>query len=140
MGKFINKEKKSIITQTLQKKKSSLEETKDHFKVSFEHFDKTQKYGSSFKNWQKEQFLADTLKLFQGFSHQSLQSIFNGKKFALYGDFPGHSKFNHPSNVPQDAHWARIHLTGLVVLAGHVVGNTFYLVFFDKGHNFYPTN
>ena len=45
----------------------------------------------------------------------------------------------YPQGVPEDAKWARIHILNRTVIIGHVVGDTFYVVFLDKTHKFYLT-
>jgi hypothetical protein len=47
--------------------------------------------------------------------------------------------FEYPAHIPEDAKWARIHVNGPAIIAGHVINNTFYLVFLDKTHKFYLT-
>ena len=71
------------------------------------------------------------------FVDDRLKEQVDGKKFVIYGDFPKHSKFTFPTYVPPDANWARIHINGLHVLAGHVVKNIFYIVFMDNSHSFW---
>jgi len=62
-------------------------------------------------------------------------------KFTVYGDFPPSNKtdFFHPKQVPEDAKWARIHVNGLHCLIGHVIYDTFYLVFLDQEHKFWKS-
>lgn len=76
-----------------------------------------------------------------GYSHKPLTQQYDGDKFSLYGGFPNKSQtlFSYPPSVPPDAHWARIHVTGQAVIVGHIVGNTFYVVFLDKTHKFWLT-
>ncbi len=47
--------------------------------------------------------------------------------------------YEYPKNVPEDAHWARIHVNGPAVIVGHIVNDTFYVVFLDKTHKFWLT-
>jgi hypothetical protein len=47
--------------------------------------------------------------------------------------------YEYPKNVPEDAHWARIHVNGPAVIIGHIVNDTFYVVFLDKTHKFWLT-
>jgi hypothetical protein len=44
-----------------------------------------------------------------------------------------------PRHVPEDAVWASMHVQGKECVAGHIVGNVFYVVFLDKEHDFFPT-
>jgi hypothetical protein len=110
----------------------------ESFHVSFRHLDKSQ--GQTFENWQEEKILASALHTLCGYCSRPLVEQ-QGKKFTVYGDFPPKNKtdFYHPKHVPTDAKWARIHVNGLQIIAGHVFKNTFYVVFLDKEHKFYKS-
>lgn len=127
--------------QIINKGSVSEPERNSRFKVSFQYLDTTQKYGSSFRDWQACGLLSKALEVLQGFCCSPLQKQLDGNKFALYQSFPTpeKTKFTYPKNVPEDAHWARIHITGPAVLIGHVVNDTFYVVFLDKTHKFFLT-
>lgn len=129
-------ETESPLKEFLNKKTSvqSLQEDTS-FVASFRYFDVNQ--GSSFKDWQDEGVLAHAIEAIHGYSHRPLLEQCNGTKMAIYGNFPPNSGFYHPSFVPEDANWARIHLTGRYIIAGHVFNNTFYVVFLDSNHKFW---
>jgi len=133
MGKMpkIKKNKaESIIKKTLSSKKTVTDLVNDDcFKLSLRHIDKTQ--GQTWYQWQDSHILADAIETI------SIEQW--SKSFTNYGDFPPKNKteFTHPSHVPEDAQWARIHINGKQCLAGHVVNNTFYLVFLDENHRFW---
>lgn len=112
-----------------------------NFKISFQYLDTTQRYGSSFKDWQKVGLLSKMMETFQGYCCRPLLEQVDGTKFVIYGNFPEKNKtmFDYPKNVPLDAKWARIHVTGPVVVVGHIVADTFYAVFLDKTHKFHLT-
>lgn len=112
-----------------------------NFKISFQYLDTTQKYGSAFKDWQKIGLLSATLDTLHGYCYSPLLQQVDGNKFAIYGAFPPKDKtyFKFPKNVPEDANWARIHINGAAVVIGHIVADTFYVVFLDKTHKFYLT-
>lgn len=139
--KFTKDKKASIITQTLIDKKSTTDFPVNNFKVSFQYLDTSQKYGSGFKHWQSTGMLSCAMEVLRGFCCRPLMEQADGKKFTIYGDFPpqGSTKFIKPSNIPDDANWARIHITGSSIIAGHVLQDTFYVVFLDQEHNFYLT-
>jgi len=136
------KVKKPHETQSVIKdyvsQKSSVKDlaANDTFVISLKHLDKTQ--GSSMYDWEKNQMLALTMDTLGGYCSRPLNQQF-GEKFTLYGEFPSKSNFTHPSHVPQDAKWARIHINGTHIIAGHIYQNTFYIVFFDHDHTFYIT-
>lgn len=121
--------------------KKEANNTKGNFKVSFQYLDSSQKYGSGFKDWQSHGLLSKALEVLQGYCCRPLLEQVDGDKFAIYGDFPikTHTMFQRPVNLNEDANWARIHVTGITILAGHIIEDTFYIVFLDKGHKFYLT-
>lgn len=131
-------QKKSIISETLDKKKKSIDLKSDgFFLISLRHLDPNQ--GQSFKDWENLQILADAIDVLKNYCGDKLISQCDGDKFTIYGDFPPEDKteFKHPTYVPEDAEWARIHVTGEHVLVGHVVENIFFLVFLDYHHKFW---
>lgn len=140
MGNDIKKKKKDLIVDTLDKKKATLS-TPQHqnFVISFEDFDSSQRSASSFKDWQKDGLLSTMLEVLTGYCHSPLLTNLDGNKFTIYGDFPppAKTKFKYPPHVTPDAKWARIHINNTTIIAGHVISNTFYVVFLDKYHHFY---
>lgn len=117
------------------------DDKKGNFKVSFQYFDPSQKFASSFKDWQKDGLLSKAMETLAGYCKRPLVDQIDGSKFTVYGDFPDNdnTRFERPAHVPEDARWARIHINGPAVLAGHVVNDTFYVVFLDKTHKFWLT-
>jgi hypothetical protein len=112
-----------------------------NFKISLAYFDPSPMYASGFKDWQRVGLLSKALETLQGYCKQPLRRQIDGDKFAVYQSFPPADKtmFEYPKHVPEDAEWARIHVNGASVLIGHIVGDTFYLVFLDKTHKFWLT-
>jgi hypothetical protein len=134
------KKKENFLDSTLIKKKESLSIIKpQNFTVSFEDFDDSQKSASGFRDWQKIGLLSTMLEVLKGYCCSPLLSSLDGNKFTIYGDFPPASKtkFEKPNHVSPDAEWGRIHINNKPVIAGHIVNNTFYVVFLDKYHHFY---
>ncbi|MCK9282627.1 MAG: hypothetical protein M0P71_18575 [Melioribacteraceae bacterium] len=109
----------------------------EYFLFSLRQLDSTQ--GQTFEFWQDNMILADLMNVLQGYCCNKLKSQVDKNKFTIYGDFPRaeNTEFNHPKHVPEDARWARIHITGEHILAGHIVGNVFYIVFLDYHHKFW---
>lgn len=132
-------QQKSIISESIEKKikSSSLLINDDFLLLSLRHLDKTQ--GDVWESWEEKKILSRALHSLAGYCASSLRSQANTKKFTIYGQFPPKNKtaFNHPNHVPEDAEWARIHIIGKQCLIGHVVSNTFYLVFLDGEHKFW---
>lgn len=129
-------QKKSIIKQTLEEKSSVKSLTDDFLVLSLVHLDQNQ--GDTFEGWQSDSILARAMNTLTGYCASSIPSQSTNQKFTIYGDFPPSSKtnFTHPNHVPEDAEWARIHVTGKQCIIGHVVRNTFYIVFLDSKHDF----
>ena len=140
-SKFNKQKQPSFIAETLAKKRVVEDIHTHNFKVSFQYLDTTQKFGSGFKDWQKDGLLSKAMEVLQGYCCTPLMPQVDGTKFTIYGDFPSPEKtsFVKPPNIPEDANWARIHVTGVAIIAGHVLVDTFYVVFLDKRHKFYLT-
>lgn len=139
MRKLKPHQKKSLFGEALDKKSSASEMSDDFFVLSFRQLDRNQ--GDNWDSWEKQSMLAQALDTLTGYCQSSLRSTVDGKKFTIYDQFPPTEKtdFTHPKHVPEDAEWARIHVTGKQCLIGHVVKNTFYVVFLDGEHRFWKS-
>lgn len=138
MSRFKPSERSSI---KVDRGSVSDEKNSQNFKLSLAYFDPSPPFASSFLDWQNVGLLSHALETLQGYCKRPLREQIDGDKFATYPTFPpaDKTKFEYPKHVPEDAHWARIHINGPAVLVGHVVGDTFYLVFLDKTHKFWLT-
>lgn len=107
------------------------------FLLSFRDLDREQ--GQTLGEWEKEGMLARAMDTLRNYCCSTLASQCNTDKFTIYGGFPPREKNDYafPKHIPDDAHWARIHITGKQCVIGHVVHNVFYIVFLDKDHRFY---
>jgi hypothetical protein len=105
------------------------------FCVSLKHYDPSQ--GQHFKDWEREELLAKLLDRWHAHSAKPLEQCLD-QRFKRYGHFPEKSDFKHPPGVPEDAVWASMHIQGKQCVAGHIIGNVFYLVFLDCNHKFWP--
>lgn len=134
-----HKEKGAIATY-LGEQKRTIESLKkdDSFVISLKHLDRTQ--GEDLYTWERKGILARAIDVLGNYCQKSLESQFS-EKFKVYGTYPSKDKAGYtcPSYIPEDAQWARIHVTGTQIIAGHVVENIFYVVFLDPDHNFYKT-
>ncbi|MDR1881914.1 MAG: hypothetical protein LBR26_03925 [Prevotella sp.] len=140
MAKFSKEKQPSAINEALASKKKIAEVDASNFKVSFQYIDTSQKFGSAFKDWQKDGLLSKMMETLAGYCRRPLIEQVD-KKFTFYGNFPSQDKtmFKYPEHVPKDANWARIHVTGPAIIVGHVIRDTFYVVFLDKTHKFFLT-
>ena len=142
MGK--NKIKKPHYAQSAIKEyiehKSSIKdfENKECFVISLKHFDKSQ--SKSFEDWQTAGMLAQSFEVLMGYCNRPAEEQFS-KNFTAYPHFPPKDKtdFVHPTYVPEDAKWCRIHVNGTHILVGHIYKNTFYLTFLDDTHSFWKS-
>jgi hypothetical protein len=130
---------KSDIKKYLEEAAAKASELENnYFLISYRHLDKSQ--GDSFYNWEQQGMLARAMDVLSDYCKSPLNQQFSDK-FTCYGAYPSaKSGYKCPSYVPEDANWARIHVTGTQVLAGHIVDNVFYVVFLDPDHSFYKTD
>lgn len=110
--------------------------TKYHknFRVSFEYLDKNQ--GQTFQDWERTGLLSKMNDTLASYCKESIRAK-QGDKFKEYGEFPSKSGFFHPKHVDKDVNWSVLHITGKAVLGGFISGNTFFVVFLDKDHQFW---
>jgi hypothetical protein len=128
-------------------------------KFNFAYFEK-QTASQSFDEWSREKLckLLDKLKEYsqQPLSYWMHQRIGkSGMVLSIYEAFPTKSEFTRPKHVPHQARWGRFRLEWDDRLVGFVVPNsyhgkahagtgerfdcnTFYVVFLDENHKFYP--
>ena len=141
MVKILKKKGGSILKEIEKPRSVNDTERTANFKLSFQDLDTTQKFGSGFRDWQKAGLLSLAMDTLRGFCCSPLRQQIDGDKFAVYNSFPPEdtTMFSYPKNVPEDAHWARIHVNGPAVIVGHIVNDTFYVVFLDKTHKFWLT-
>ena len=164
MKDFSNKQKNKYIGSIID---ISLEDISNdltnRMKFNFSYLDTSQEFADDFNDWTDQQRIKLFTKL-KEYSRKSIlqwkqQFIGSGKKrhsvCVIYGNFPKHSKFKHPKHIPHQACWGRFRLESSVRLAGFIVPddkhdmihcktglrfdkNTFYVVFLDSQHKFYP--
>lgn len=135
MGKFIQN-RPSLLVGQAKLTKDGIDPTKT-LCFCFKHLDRNQ--GQKFEDWQRQEVLAKALNRFRDHSGVPVDQCFNDK-FKRYKQFPSHSEFEHPTQVPQDADWASMHVDGKTCVIGHMLRNVFYVVFLDMDHKFYPTD
>jgi hypothetical protein len=111
-----------------------------HPLLSF-NFHQLDEQGHTFRQWQEQDLLCDMLTRMKDLSSRNINELRSDKSsaFSVYDTFPEKSEFKHPKHVPEDAVWARFHVKGKPVVAGHLVGGVFHVVFLDGDHVFYKT-
>lgn len=117
-----------------QSENQALEKYCENFRVSFEFLDKGQ--GQTFKEWEEAGLLAKMNETLFEYCKESIRAKM-GTKFKEYGEFPSKTNFKHPKHVEPDVNWCSLHVTGKAVLVGFISGNTFFVVFLDKDHEFW---
>ena len=117
-------------------RKAGNQPTQKELLFSFRDFDHTQ--GQTFSQWEKESLLSTMLDKLKEYSRKTLVEA-QKASFKIYGSFPPDSLFKHPKHITEDAIWASLHIQGKECIAGHIIGNIFYIVFLDKEHKFWIT-
>lgn len=107
---------------------------------SFKDFDKSQiPPGQTYEEWEKKGYLSYLLEKLSHISELNMIEAKQQKYITEYGPFPKQSDFTHPRHIAQDVKWAVIKKIkgqkGRV--AGHIIGNIFYIVFLDYDHKFW---
>ena len=134
-GKLKPHKKKSLIKEALEKRISVSDiDSEKCASISFRHLDTHQ--GASISDWAQNGLFDQTITTFKTICQKPLDTQ-KGNTFDVYNSYPSNSEYKHPSFVPEDAIWARFHLTGINVVAGHVYRNVFYVVFLDDKHGFW---
>lgn len=120
---------------------------------NFKYFRETGN-GQSFKNWEKDEILADLMNKLKDFSSRSLIELTQDKRYKNYGEFPlkDVTDFVQPKDLPSHGiKWGSFRITGAERLIGFVVSqlaedgdcgnlkNTFFVVFLDKNHKFWKS-
>lgn len=125
----------SIIKKAIAQRKSIIDiDSEKCASISFRHFDSSQ--GSTINDWAAQGLFDQTIEKFKTICLKPLETQ-KGENYVVYNSFPANSIYSHPAFVPEDAIWARFHLTGVNVVAGHVYRNVFYVVFLDNKHGFW---
>jgi hypothetical protein len=109
---------------------------------SFKDFDIRQiPPGQSFDEWQEEGLLSNMVQKFRHICGLNIIEAQQQKVLKIYNEFPEKSDFKHPQYISEGVKWAVImDIKGQKGrVAGHIIDNTFYVVFLDKEHRFYIT-
>lgn len=111
--------------------------------ISFKDMDFTQPKGNpqSFESWEKEGLLPALLEKIRQITKLTRDEAEKQQIIKVYGDIPEHSDFCQPKHINGEVSWGVLKGIGgqVATLAGYIVENTFYAVFLDKEHRFWPT-
>ena len=107
--------------------------------ISLKDFDITQ--GQTFQEWQEYGILAQFVEYLRNLCKKTREEARTDELLKFYDEFPPHSKFSKPKHIVGEVKWAVLmHIGGQKArVVGHVIDSTFYIVFLDKDHKFYPT-
>lgn len=73
-------------------------------------------------------------------STMTFQELTSGRGSSVYTEFPSHSEFSKPANIPLDVKWVALKVKGLVRVIGYRERHVIQIVFLDRRHKFYPTS
>lgn len=165
MRKFGNRQKSKYISEKEEEAKIEAEKKSctsasnnisSRLKFNFSYFrPETPGYDFSNLNADDSQHIINKLKEYSRESLFYWQSLDN---YAKYDEFPQHSFFDEPENTPTGVEWGRFRVGAKQRIVGFTIPqihhgkeidvkgkkyyldyNTFYIVFLDMDHKFYPT-
>lgn len=95
--------------------------------------------GQSAEDWSKNGLLPYLFEKLEHISQKTMVEAIQEGYIKVYGDFPPRSDFKHPVHIADNVKWAVImNVKGQKGrVAGHIIGNVFYIVFLDMEHLFY---
>lgn len=165
MRKFNNSKKTKFLSDKTKEaeieveKKSCTSESNDissRLKFNLSYFrPETPGYDFSNLNSDESCYIINKIK---EYSRQSLLYWQSERSYSKYDLFPDHSEFDEPENIPSDIDWGRFRIGSRKRIVGFTIKqihhgkevningknyfldyNTFYIVFLDMDHKFYPT-
>lgn len=110
--------------------------------LNFKDFDFAQcPPGQTLAEWERKAWLSKLMEKFIQISSKTYAEATQEKMLKIYGAFPVHSHFKFPAHIHGDVRWGTIQRIGgqKPRLAGYIIGSTFYPVFLDMEHRFYPS-
>ena len=110
--------------------------------LNFKDFDFNQcPPGQTLEEWQTEGKLSVLVNKFIDVCSYNRVEAEQLQLLKIYGEFPSNSEFKVPSHIEGDVVWGTIQRVGgqKPRLAGYIIGSTFYPVFLDKNHRFFPS-
>jgi len=95
----------------------------------------------SFKSWEEENRLSSLNETLKSLCQLTMAEAIQRSFIKIYGQFPQKSKFDCPTHLLGITSWATLNrISGQKArVCGYVQENTFYIVFLDKNHDFWPT-
>ena len=109
---------------------------------SFQDLDVTQHNKEDFKTWEENNLLLKLINRIKDMTCLDIEEAKQQKIIKVYPHFPTSksTKYKVPSYLNEQLQWCVAHIQGKEVIAGHLIENTFYIVFLDKEHHFWISN
>jgi len=106
---------------------------------SFRDLDVSQHNKEDFENWEKNNLLLKLLNRIKEITCLNIEEAKNQNIIKIYPNFPpsDKTKYKIPPYLNEQLQWCVAHIQGKEVIAGHLIENTFYVVFLDKKHHFW---
>lgn len=135
--------------RTNYQRKESTRDTRDaqdaYMSFSFRYIRENEPSGNpqSLITWEGDGLLKSLLDSLKQLTERPIPWLLQNEYLAIYEDFPPTSKtdFKCPPNIPHDARWGSIRKIGGQKgrLAGFIIDRVFYIVYFDKDHQFWKS-
>lgn len=141
-NKFAVKTEKDFERRRNNREEKRVKEDLPNMLFSFKDFDNSQiPPGQSYGNWEEHELLAYMLEKFGEICNCNVVEAQQQGWLKIYGEFPPVSDFRPPMHIVEEVKWAVImRIKGQKGrVAGHIIGNVFYVVFLDCEHKFYKT-
>jgi len=113
---------------------------KNKIVFSLKDFDSTQpkKNLQDFSSWEKDKNLSKFCEIIRELSKLTIEEAKKDEIITEYGAFPNDTDFTYPKHIDKDIRWAVIKkIEQKIRVVGYIVDNVFYIVFFDKDHQFW---
>ena len=142
--KFSGFDEKSLERKRNTREEKKVKEDLPKMVFSFKDFDIRQiPPGQSHNDWQEKKLLAYMFEKLGEICKYNIIEARQQNLIKVYEVFPATSEFKYPKTVIQDENiiWAVImNIKGQKPrVAGHIIGNVFYVVFLDAEHLFFPS-
>jgi hypothetical protein len=133
LKKGISKNKPNILANVSSRKYDG------KINFSFSDLDVSQHHQEDFKSWDKENLLLNLLNRIKDITCLDIEEAKRQNIIKVYPSFPPNNKTQYkvPSYLNEQLQWCVAHIQGKEVIAGHIIENTFYVVFLDKEHHFW---
>ena len=138
-----NRGKKSFSRSENTREERKVSSIRELLTFSFKDLDETQPSSSpeTIKLWAEGEILECLFERLRDLSKLTRGEAEKQQQIKIYGNFPPKTDFFHPKHIDEHVAWGVIKAVGgqKGTVAGYIVENTFYIVFFDKHHRFWIT-